>query len=54
MQIYLSTWLEISQKEVLDAKEYRKRLLSYYFLVVSNKSGEDPYLQRGDCDENNS
>ncbi len=46
MQIYLSTWLEKAQKEVLDAKAYKERLLSYWFLAVDNKRGnKDVYLQ---------
>lgn len=52
MRIYLSTWLEKSQKEVLDAKTYEPRLLSYYFLVVSNKNGnKDLYLQNREENE---
>jgi len=46
MRIYLSTWLEKSQKEALDKIRNEARLLSFYFLFIDNKSGEDPYIQR--------
>ncbi len=46
MKIYLSTWLEKSQKEALDSRQYECRLLSYFFLAVDNKRGsKDLYLQ---------
>lgn len=52
MRIYLSTWLEKSQKKALDSIEYESRLLSYFFLAVGNKNGNnDLYLQNREGDE---